>query len=188
MRGIGFMSDHPARPPPKAAVAAAAAKAKRRAREPAMMMTLAAMATKFDGGNTHGKKMSRPHGRVLVCVCVWVWAGGQAAGRHLGPGLEVNNNRALRLQLASNQNNRSHLARTRSIPTVPLRTCQAHSSHHLFCFCFFGNKKARAGKRTAICALWEREGAFGGLIGTPTSPFERDPKNRWFPYALRARS
>jgi hypothetical protein len=130
---------------------------------------------------------------VVVAVVVMVMgmgmrAGGQAAGRHLGPGLEVNNNRALRLQLASNQNNRSHLARTRSIPTVPLRTCQAHSPHHLFCFCFFGNKKARAGKRTAICALWEREGAFGGLIGTPTSPFERDPKNRWFPYALRARS
>ena len=108
---------------------------------------------------------------------------------HLGPGLEVNNNnRALRLQLASNKNNGSHLARTPSIPTVPLRTCQAHSQFSPFTFfILFCNKKARAGQRTACCALWEREGAFGGLIGTPTSPFERDQKNRWFPYALRAR-
>lgn len=65
---------------------------------------------------------------VVVVMGMGMRAGGQAAGRHLGPGLEVNNNnRALRLQLASNQNNGSHLARTPSIPTVPLRTCQAHS-------------------------------------------------------------
>ena len=107
-----------------------------------MMMTLATMATTFDGGNRHEKKC---HGRMAACWCVCVgggWGGGQAAGRHLGPGLEVNNkNRALRLQLASNQNNRNHPARTRSIPTVPLRTCQAHNSRHLLLLFFFATKK-----------------------------------------------
>ena len=49
-----------------------------------------------------------------------------------------------------------------------------------FIFVVFYNKKARAGKRTAFCAIWEPEGACGGPIGTPTSPFERDQKNRGF--------
>ena len=47
-------------------------------------------------------------------------------------------------------------------------------------FCCFLQQKARAGKRTAFCAIWEPEGACGGPIGTPTSPFERDQKNRGF--------
>ena len=79
---------------------------------------------------------------------------------HLGPGLEVNNNNgALRLQLASNQNNGSHLARTRSIPLAkPI----ANFYTIYFYFCFATKKHVRenelpaapSGNAKALLAAW----------------------------------